>query len=228
MVDFGTLRSGDVGRSERRPDGLALAGQLRNVGQRQRARRIVAEEKPVAAPGDVAGYAPQAFHLDRHIAQVAIARDIFDRHLVSAAQLGGDGTDRRFEPVATRRDAAHVRKRDGDADGGVAAHAEEADIVEEDEPRSAIFVRRPAEQGAHQPLMAPGFVHDEAAQVIEIACQAGPQFGHRARSQIGPALDDESRGLALGMGIDDPHRDVHAASLQPEYQALNRRSWLSA
>src|SRR5579863_2221121 len=54
--------------------------------------------------------------------------------------------------------------------------------------------------------MAARLVDGEAADMIELGGEAAKPSGERARPKVRPAVDDHARWLALGVGVDDPHR----------------------
>ena len=101
-----------------------------------------------------------------------------------------------------RADAAQVGQRHHQPDGAVAAHAEEADVVEEDHAGLARGVVRLAEQRAHDGVVAARLVDDGRADVVEVVAEAVEALLDRAAAEIGAARDDDARGLAAGVGID--------------------------
>ena len=84
----------------------------------------------------------------------------------SVVQGGGDGADRRFDAVLAGSDAPQIGQRCDQADGAVAAHAEVADVVEEDDARRAGRVDRRAQQRAHDDLAAARLQHSGGAPVV--------------------------------------------------------------
>ena len=68
-------------------------------------------------------------------------------------------------------DAAEVRERDDDADGAVAAHAEVADVVEEDDAGGAGRIGRLAEQRADDDVGAARLVDDGGAEAVEAVAE---------------------------------------------------------
>ena len=83
--------------------------------------------------------------------------------------------------MRARRDPAQMCQRDGHADRAVAAHAEVADVVEEDHARRAGRVARLAEQGADQHVGPARLVHDGRAERGRAATGSA-----RRRSANGP------------------------------------------
>ncbi len=88
----------------------------------------------------------------------------------------------------------------------MAAHADDADIVEEDDTSRTSRIDRLAEEPADQRIVAARLVHAEAAHMVELRREAGPPLGQGPAAEVGPALDDDAGRLALGVGIDDAHQ----------------------
>ena len=123
---------------------------------------------------------------------MTIARDILDRRRAVVDQLDADDADRRLEAMAPGSMPAHMRKRHGEADRPVAAHAEIADIVEEDDAGRAGRVVRLAQQRADQRVVAARLVDGEAADMIELARRSGAPLGERPAPERRPAVDDHA------------------------------------
>ena len=107
--------------------------------------------------------------------------------------------------MRARSDTSHVRKGHRQPHRAVAAHADVADVVEEDDTRSAAFVLRLAQQRANQSVISTRLVHGEAAIVIELLGEAPASFRQRPGSQWGSAFDDEPCRLAFSVAVDHPH-----------------------
>ncbi|MCY1555652.1 hypothetical protein D9M68_923310 [compost metagenome] len=122
-------------------------------------------------------------------------------------------------------------ERDGGTDRAVAAHAEVTGVVEEDQAGGAAAVHRLAQQGTHHRVVAARFVGRQHAVVVEVARKEGLAFAQGAVTQRRPAGHHQTRGLALGVGIDDLHLDPrrvgHGQALpgQLAYQRLNSSNW---
>ncbi len=54
-------------------------------------------------------------------------------------------------------------------------------------------------------VMPARLVDGEAADMIELGLEAVPALGERSVAKRGSPVDDDTGGLALSMGIDDPH-----------------------
>ena len=184
VVDLAAVRAGDALRA-------SSAWRIRQVtsvsrstfASVERLAVVVDEEEPVAAPGDVAD--------DR-----AEARRRRPRRPSPAGSSATLSIATRLRPVERRRrrrrpasragaspgaDPAQVGQRDGHADRAVAAHAEVADVVEEDHAGRARRVGRLAEQRADHHVRAARLVdHGRAERVVPVAEDRQP-LGHRAR-----------------------------------------------
>ena len=162
------------------------------------------QEKPVAAPRDVAGDGADAGHVDRR--PPSLSRQLgtlVTETSPSGCSSRGDDADGRIDPMRAGADPPEVRERGHEADRAVAAHADVADVVEEDHAGGARGVLRRDEQRAHQHVRAARLVDDRGAEPVELAPEALAPRGERARSEIGAAGDDHARRLASGMRIDD-------------------------
>ena len=135
-------------------------------------------------------------------------------------EIHADDSDRRFDPMAPGLDPAHMRKRHGEANRPVAAHAEVSDIVEENDAGRARRVMRFAKERADERVVAARLVDGGAAEMIELAGEASEPFGKRTFAQRRPAIDDDASGLALRMGVYDTHR---AQSFAPRHEAYQAR-----
>ncbi len=111
---------------------------------------ILHQEEPVPAPGDVAHVGLESRHRHRHVLGQAIALDVVDRHGIAAFERDRHQSDRRLEPVRAGPDPPQVGQRDRHADRAVAAHAEVADVVEEDHAGRAGRIDR-RQQGSPRP-----------------------------------------------------------------------------
>ena len=129
--------------------------------------------------------------------------------------------------MAPRPEPAHMRERRRQADRPVAAHAEIADIVEEDDAGGAGGVMRLAQKRADHRVVAARLVDREAADMIELRGEAREPFAQRPAAQRRSAIDDHARRLAFRMGVYDMHRAQSFAPLQRAYQARNVSSRLS-
>ena len=103
-----------------------------------RRAKIRHEEKPVSAPSDIPSHLPNAGHAYRDARGAAKAWHIV--HLDSAirSQARLHRPDRGIDLNFTARDVAAVGERGDEPDCAVPAHADVADIVEEDDAHLAV------------------------------------------------------------------------------------------
>ena len=122
--------------------------------------------------------------------------------------------------MLTRADAAEVGEGDHQADGAMAAHAQEAHIVEEDDARRAGRVDRLAQESAHHHIGAARLVHHGGAEAIVYFTK---------RSQIGLVTDlrtatvEEIRRDLVSLMGDGPERAA-MARLSATYQVDGARA----
>jgi hypothetical protein len=100
-----------------------------------------------------------------------------------------------------------MRKRHGKADRPVPAHADIADIVEEDDAGCASGVVRLAEEGADDRIVPARLVDGEAAEMIELAGKAGAALDEGTVAKRRSPIHDHAGGLTFCMGIDNSHGD---------------------
>ena len=98
----------------------------------QRAVVRIDQEEPVPAPGDIARDGAEAIDVDIDCLEMSIRNDVLDRNLALRLERARHGADGGVEPVLACGDAAQVPEGLDHADGGVAAHAEVAGVVEID------------------------------------------------------------------------------------------------
>src|SRR5436309_3027540 len=100
-------------------------------------------------------------------------------------------------------ETSHMRERRHHADGAMTAHAEIADVIEEDHSRSARCIGRLAEERADEHVRAARFIHHSAAKAIIPLAKNFEAPGERTAAQIRAAFDHDSRRLSFGMRIND-------------------------
>jgi hypothetical protein len=179
VIDFGV-----AGGVEGGADGERGLGELGDVFAGEGEAVVGYQEKPVATIGDVSG---EAAGLDGF--GFAVGGDVADADAAVGVKGGGDDADGGFDAVVSGGDAAEVAEGDDEADHAVAAHAEEADVVEENDAGGAGGVFGFHEKSADDDFVAAGFAEDGAAVGFE---------GVR-----GDAIKDDAGGLAAGVGVDD-------------------------
>jgi hypothetical protein len=85
----------------------------------------------------------------------------------------------------------------------VSAHAEGADVIEEDDPAGAGRVGGFCQESADEDIRAAGFVDDGGAEVVVLGAEDLELVGDGARAEIGSAGDDDAGGFAAGVAVDD-------------------------
>jgi hypothetical protein len=180
----------------------------------------VDEEEPVAAPRDVADHPADAGDVERHVRAVPVGRDVGDLHRVRVEERGDHRSDRRVHAVGAERDAAQVVQGHEQTDRAVAAHAEAADVVEEEDAgRRVRVVGRQQERTDHR-RMAAGFAHHRVAPIGACGVEPCAPLGERARAQVGAAGHDQPGGFAAGVAVDDT--DVAQVARHPTRSSCRR------
>src|SRR5687767_2684915 len=127
---------------------------------------------------------------------------VLHRDLAVRVQPRHDRAHRRLDAMLARLDAPHVREGDHQADGAVAAHADGADVVEENDAGARRRVDRLDQQRADDDVGAARLVHRRGPVAVEFALQALAALGERTGAEVGTALDDDSSRLAAGVRVD--------------------------
>ena len=104
---------------------------------------------------------------------------------VGAVEGDGDGPDRGLEPMRARADPPEVGQGHRHADRPVAAHAEVADVVEEDDAGRGGRIDRLEDQGADHHVRAARLVDDRRPERVVPVAEHGEAIGHRAGAQLG-------------------------------------------
>ena len=118
------------------------------------------QEKPIAAPGDVAGDQPQAGHGNGDGRMGAPGGHVQHGNLAIGVKGGGDGADRGLDFMNPGLNPAGVGEGDHKTDGAVAAHAEITDVIKENDTGGARGILGLNEQAADHNIGAAGFVDD--------------------------------------------------------------------
>src|SRR6185312_529043 len=212
MIDFAAIAAANSLRVEPCPDRARERRQALDVLRHDRDARRFDEEEPVAAPCDIAGHHTMRGYFDGHVRRVTETGHVGNRHAVPVVQLDGHHADRRLEAMHAGPDATEMRERHREPDRAMPAHADHADVVEEDDARGARPVDGLAQQRTDDHIGATRLVDDARAETIEIAAEALAAGGKIVVSEIGAAFDDGARGFAGGVRIDDAN-GLHAATL---------------
>jgi hypothetical protein len=109
----------------------------------------------------------------------------FDRAVLLQARL--DRADRCVDADMARLDGAAVSERGDEPDGAVPAHADIADIVEEDDAHLAVRTMRLAHERAYNGIRATRLVDNGAAIVVKVFAKAFDALRQRTFPKIGPA-----------------------------------------
>ena len=125
--------------------------------------------------------------------------DIVDRHLVGIEKIDSDGADGGLEAVAAGADPPQMRERHRHADCPVAAHPQEARVVEEDHCGGRGAVDRFHEERSDERVGATRLENHAAAEVIVRRAEALEPVGEGTPAEIGAPVDDDARRLPLGM-----------------------------
>src|SRR5579863_2522914 len=164
---------------------------------------IVHEEKPIAAPGNIAGDSAVTRHLDRHIGSGALAGDVDDRNFAGFMKSRGNRAHWRFDAVSAVADLPQIRESGYQTDRTVHTHAEISNIVEENYSSGTGGIGRLAEDSTDDDFGTARFVGECAAEVIVIEAKALHLMGHRTAAEFGAAANDNSGGFAAGVGVHD-------------------------
>src|ERR1017187_1338567 len=212
VIDLAAIRAGDAVGGETPADAPGKIGELVEPFESERLAVVAAEEEPVAAPCDVAIHAanPRRVHGDMHGA--AVTGHVADGDAAIVTELSLDDAGRSFEAAHAATDPPEMGQRHHQPDGAVAAHAEVADVVEEDDAGVAGRVGGLAEQGPDDGIVAARFVDHRGAEGVELGAKAFEALGDRARAQIRPSGNYYPGGLAAGVRIDDADAVGHCAA----------------
>ena len=96
-----------------------------------------------------------------------------------------------------------MRQRDDQPHHAVSAHAEVANVVEEDDSRGARRVARLAKQRADEHVRATRFIDDGRTETIMLFAEDFQTVGHAATAEIGSAVNNDARRLAARVRVDD-------------------------
>ncbi len=160
------------------------------------------QEEPITTPGYVSRDDADFRHIDRNLPCLAKAGDVGHRDRAVGVQPGRDNADGRFDAVFARLDAIQMGERGHQADHAVPAHAQVADVIEEDHAGRARSVARLAKQSANEHVGAAWLIDDRRTKTVVLLLEGAQPFGQRARPQFRPAVHHKARWLAAGMRID--------------------------
>src|SRR3984885_15175390 len=155
------------------------------------------------APGDVARDGAVAGHLDCNFRGRARAGDVYYSDFAGFMKRRGDRAHRGFDAMIAVSDFPQVRQRGDQSDGAVHTHAEISNVVEENYASGAGRIGGLAENSADNHFGAARFIGERAAEIIGIEAKALELLSYRAAAEVRSAADNNSGGLATGVGIDD-------------------------
>src|SRR5262249_23228803 len=108
-------------------------------------------------------------NIDFNVFHVPIARYICYGNTAVPIEFGFNCTNRCFNFMSSRTDAAQVFKSFDQPDGAVSTHTEIADIVKKDNSRSRPLIGRLEKQSTYNGIMAARFTDYCGPQVVVIA-----------------------------------------------------------
>ncbi len=116
---------------------------------------------------------------------------------------GLDDADGCFNAVIAGLDFAHMSECGHESDQSVAAHAQIADVVKEDDARGAARISRGAKQSADHHIGPARLVDNGGAEGVEVSTKAVSSLSQAAGAQIGTARDHHARRLSRRVRIND-------------------------
>jgi hypothetical protein len=161
------------------------------------------EEKPVATPGYVSCDWPEAGDVDFDRFRSAVGGNIFDGDCTVFVQCSSHYTNRSFNAVLACFYPAQVCEGDEQTNGSMAAHAEAAGVIEEDDAGDATGVSRFTEQGPNHSFKCSGFGDHGAAKGLVLALEAVSPFVQGSIAKRRSTIDDATSGLSTGVRIND-------------------------
>ena len=177
-------------------------GERACILQRQFLPVVVHEEEPVPTPRNIAMHGAEARHMHRHLLGEAEARHVGYAHPVCIVQHHGHIANGGLDDVRAGGQLAEMVQRDREADGAVPAHAQHADVVEEDDPARRRGLAGRQQQGTHEDVRPAWFVHHCGTQLICMLRKGVCFLLDRAAMEFGPAGQDDPRGFPAGVRID--------------------------
>jgi hypothetical protein len=105
--------------------------------------------------------------------------------------------------MLTRADETEMRQRGHDTDGAVSAHAEIANIIEEDDARGVTWIYGFAQEGPYNHLRPARFGDDFGSKTVMVLAERPQTIWKIAGSKVGSAVDNDPGGFSGGMRIND-------------------------
>src|SRR5579884_3426005 len=133
VIDLAAIAARDTVAVQGLPDPPGDFGEAVDILKGDALPVIVDQEKPVAAPGDIASDPAVAIHFHHHLPGGPKAGNILHRHLARIVECGFHNAYGRLNPVLAGLDSTQVSQSRHQPDRAVAAHSQISDIVEEDD-----------------------------------------------------------------------------------------------
>jgi hypothetical protein len=160
---------------------------------------IFDEEKPVAAPRNVADDAAVYGHVYNYAGGQAIAGDVLDGDLPVVMQSGSHYADGGFYAVPSRLYFAQPGEGNDKADGAVAAHPQAAAVVKKNDPGGTILVNGVAQQSTHYRFGSARLSDHRPAEGCVVLLQARTLLLQGAHTQIRSSGDDATGGFSASV-----------------------------
>src|SRR5215212_2255981 len=156
---------------------------------------IVNQEKPVAAPCNIARHRSKTGHFDCDVHCEPVTRYVCDFDFTVIVKSCDDNSDWCLDAMCAWTDAIQVRQRGDDSDCSMAAHPKVCDAVEEDHSRDARLVNRSAQQSAYHGVRPTRLVHDSATKVVVLISETLETVRQRIVAEIWSATNNHARRL---------------------------------
>ena len=199
----------------RLPDAPRQVGELFHIGEFEGLPVRFHEEKPIATPRHVPSDWPHARHVHPHALRMPMAGDVVQRHAPIVMQRGRDDPHARLDAMLPRLDAPQVRQRGHQANRAMPAHLQHADVVEENDPRHARWIRWRHEQRPDHHIGATRFVHHGGTKAVVTCAEDVELLRDGTAAQFRPIVEHHPRRFAARVRINDRHalhvRYVHGA-----------------
>ena len=174
---------------------------------------IFDEEKPVAAPGNVAAQRADAGNVDGNGCTIAVAVDVLHRDATVFVEFGVHGTDPGSRRGVCRLYPAKMSQSSNHSDGSVAAHEKVANVVEEDHGCGRGWIFRLAQKSAYDDFRASRFADGARTKAVVAIPEDPKPFHQSAGAEVRTPFDDDTGGLAFGVRVNHVNRRNACADL---------------
>lgn len=161
-------------------------------------RVVVNQEKPVAAPGNIADDGTMR-GLNADLFFPAAGRDVLHRYAAIVVQRSAYVADRCFNQMYAGLDTPKPGQRGDKPDCAVAAHIQKTGIVEENHASGSRRRDRFAQQRADQYVITARFENGRLTPMVKVAGEAVAALRHAAAAEIGESVNDQAGRFAAGM-----------------------------